>query len=99
MSRCLELSDDCGGVTWSHKYWGDKKSTGPFRGYGYQLRKFGVGDILVDSGNRNFEASWVLRENALTTGCVKYTECHVKCKACGNSGVCTECMDGHYVNN
>lgn len=34
MTRCLEL-DECGGISFSHMYWGDRKSSGPHRGYGY----------------------------------------------------------------
>lgn len=34
MTKCLE-SDDCEGVTYSHKYWGDYKSQGFYYGYGY----------------------------------------------------------------
>lgn len=60
MTRCLEL-DECGGISFSHMYWGDRKSSGPHRGYGYQLRK----GPLVDTG-RYFEASWVRRETPLT---------------------------------
>jgi len=41
-----------------------KKSTGPNRGYGYQLRK----DGLKNSGNRNFVASWVKRDTPLASG-------------------------------
>jgi hypothetical protein len=69
MTRCLELPGDCGGVTWTHRYWGNKKSSGPFRGYGYQLRKHGYAGSLEDTG-RNFEASWVLRDSIQTSNCV-----------------------------
>ena len=55
MITCDDMSE-CGGVTFSHKYWGGSLSKGFYHGYGYQLRKGNP----IDDG-RQFEFSYVKR--------------------------------------
>lgn len=55
MSRCKEL-DECEGISFAHKYNGDRNSKGYHNGYGYQLRR----SSLVNN-NRYFEFSFKKR--------------------------------------